>query len=182
MVQGIAFLSKKSFHTANLNNQEKVWIAEQKKKAEDAKTKELAEQIQLEREQEELERIADGNGKNKKQRLDRGINWMYEEGGGAALREELEAKKAEEFLLGKAFVDTSIPAQSATSAGGLDAAISNVSSRAKTDNNGDHNEEQIVLNTNNYDDPRNNSVLEESAFDRNEDFRLRYEDPMYAVM
>jgi hypothetical protein len=45
MVQGLAFLSKKSWHTKNLNNQEKVWIAEQKKEAEANKTKELARQI-----------------------------------------------------------------------------------------------------------------------------------------
>ena len=79
-------------------------------------------------------------------------------------------------------MDTSAAAPSTTSAGGLDAAISNVSSRVKNDSNGDQKDEQLVLNASNYDDPRNNSMLEESAFDRNEDFRLRYEDPMYAVM
>ena len=68
------------------------------------------------------------------------------------------------------------------SAGGLDAAISNVSSRAKTDNNEDCIEENILLKTNNYDNPLNNYVFEETEFDRNEDFRLIYEDPMYAVM
>jgi anti-sigma28 factor (negative regulator of flagellin synthesis) len=46
MVQGLAFLSKKSWHTKNLANQEKVWMAEQQKEAEVAKTKELAKQIQ----------------------------------------------------------------------------------------------------------------------------------------
>jgi hypothetical protein len=54
MVQGLAFLSKKSWHTKNLNNQEKVWMAEEKKAAEQRKTQELAKQIQQEREQEDL--------------------------------------------------------------------------------------------------------------------------------
>ena len=71
MVQGIAFLSKKSWHTKNLANQEKVWIAEQRKAAEESKTKELARQIQQEREREEFDRLA-----GKKTHLDRGIDWM----------------------------------------------------------------------------------------------------------
>jgi len=50
MVQGLGFLSKKSWHTKNKANQEKVWIAEQKKEQETAKAKELAREIQEERE------------------------------------------------------------------------------------------------------------------------------------
>jgi hypothetical protein len=37
MVQGLAFLSKKSWHTKNIANQERVWIEEQKKEAEGCK-------------------------------------------------------------------------------------------------------------------------------------------------
>lgn len=54
MVQGLAFLSKKSWHTKNKVNQEKVWIAEQQKEQETAKASELAKEIQQERENEEL--------------------------------------------------------------------------------------------------------------------------------
>ena len=53
---GLSFLSKKSWHVKNLDNQERVWLAEQAKAAEDAKTKELADQIKQEREAEELAR------------------------------------------------------------------------------------------------------------------------------
>lgn len=173
MVQGLAFLSKKSFHTANLNNQEKVWIAEQKKAAEESKTKELARQIQLEREREELDKIT--NGKNSV-RKDRGINWMYEEGGGAAVREEQEAKKAEDFLLGKSYApeDNSQNEKKATE--GVDAIISNVSSKAQTQNG----KEELMLKSDRGFSAI--SMLEESAYDRNEEFRLRHEDPMWAVL
>jgi hypothetical protein len=41
---GLSFLSKKSWHTSNISNQEKVWIAEQKAAAEEAKLKELTHQ------------------------------------------------------------------------------------------------------------------------------------------
>ena len=38
---GLSFLSKKSWHTSNLDNQERVWLAEQKAASEAQKTKEL---------------------------------------------------------------------------------------------------------------------------------------------
>ena len=38
---GLSFLSKKSWHTSNLDNQERVWLAEQKAASEAKKTKEL---------------------------------------------------------------------------------------------------------------------------------------------
>ena len=49
----LSFLSKKSWHTAKHNNVEAVWIAEEKKKAEDAKVAELQKQLKEEREAEE---------------------------------------------------------------------------------------------------------------------------------
>mmetsp|Transcript_11137 Transcript_11137/g.22074 ORF Transcript_11137/g.22074 Transcript_11137/m.22074 type:complete len:251 (+) Transcript_11137:116-868(+) len=105
MVQGLGFLSKKSWHTKNKANQEKVWLAEQRKEQETAKAQELAKEIQQEREAEEFHRIA---GK-KSTKLDRGIDWMYQEQGGAngttsELAKEDAAKKAEEYLLGKEYV------------------------------------------------------------------------------
>ena len=45
MPKGLAFLSKKSWHTGKLANQEKVWLQEQEKKAEEVKIKELAKQM-----------------------------------------------------------------------------------------------------------------------------------------
>ena len=99
MVQGLAFLSKKSWHTKNKANQEKVWIAEQKKEQETAKANELAREIQQEREAEEFNRIA-----GKKAIKDRGIDWMYQEGTSTELAKEDAAKKAEEYLLGKEYV------------------------------------------------------------------------------
>ena len=92
---GLSFLSKKSWHTSNLNNQEKVWMAEQKKAAEEAKMKELAKQIQQEREKAEMERITG------KKSMDTGIDWMYQ--GTAEVEAEQEKKEAEEYLLGKEF-------------------------------------------------------------------------------
>lgn len=44
---GLSFLSKKSWHTSNISNQEKVWLAEQKAEAEALKTKELQDQIKV---------------------------------------------------------------------------------------------------------------------------------------
>lgn len=42
----MAFLNKKSWHTATLKNVETVWVAQQKKKEEDKKLKELQRQLQ----------------------------------------------------------------------------------------------------------------------------------------
>ena len=109
-------MSKKSWHTSNLCNQEKVWIAEQKAESEARKCAELREQIKVEREREEFDRLtkgADAVG-------DRGTNWMYEGGGAvaaaaasgigggcgassAAAREEEEARRNEAYLLGKEY-------------------------------------------------------------------------------
>eukprot|EP00543_Licmophora_paradoxa_P015435 CAMPEP_0202464452 /NCGR_PEP_ID=MMETSP1360-20130828/62004_1 /ASSEMBLY_ACC=CAM_ASM_000848 /TAXON_ID=515479 /ORGANISM="Licmophora paradoxa, Strain CCMP2313" /LENGTH=50 /DNA_ID=CAMNT_0049087761 /DNA_START=1 /DNA_END=150 /DNA_ORIENTATION=- len=50
-------------------------MAEQQKEKEEQKTKELAQQIKLEREREEFDRIS-----GKKRKGDRGIDWMYENG------------------------------------------------------------------------------------------------------
>lgn len=168
-MQGLGFLSKKSFHTANIANQEKVWIAEQKQKTEDAKTLELAQQIQQEREREELDRIA-----GKETKGDRGINWMYDEGGRAALEKEREEQQKEDFLLGKTFApEESFVKQAPVATDGVDAIVSHISQT--------QNQEEVRL----IGDPHGDhpsSMLAGEAQDRNEEFRLRYEDPMYAVL
>src|SRR3569623_885635 len=100
MVQGLAFLSKKSWHTKNRNNQETVWLAEERQKAEVQKTQELQKQIQQELEHQELDAIA---GRSSKIR-DRGIDWMYEQGPNSEAAQQDKQKQAEEYLLGKEFV------------------------------------------------------------------------------
>jgi predicted phage gp36 major capsid-like protein len=79
----------------NLNNQEKAWIAEQKKEAESNKTKELARQIQQEREQDELDRIS-----GKKTLMDRGIDWMYQGGTSGDLAKEARTGTATTTAVG----------------------------------------------------------------------------------
>jgi hypothetical protein len=161
MVQGLAFLSKKSWHTKNLVNQEKVWMAEQQKAAEETKTKELAKQIQQEREEEELDKIA---GK-KSYKKDRGIDWMYQEGGDTVKEDEI--KKQEEYLLGKEYV---APNQKVgdfanlEDQGGVNAVIASVPVAASAPPPESH-----YVNT------------EPTVADRNEAFRMRHEDPMFAV-
>uniref|UniRef100_H3GBU5 CBF1-interacting co-repressor CIR N-terminal domain-containing protein n=1 Tax=Phytophthora ramorum TaxID=164328 RepID=H3GBU5_PHYRM len=91
----LAFLSKKSWHTANLRNVEKVWIAEQKHAAEEKKVAELRKNIEEERQLQELRQLQAARG-DKSAAVER-LDWMYE--GPSASRE----KTAEEFLLGKEY-------------------------------------------------------------------------------
>lgn len=155
-------MSKKSWHTKNLANQEKVWMAEQRSEAEAQKTKELAKQIQQEREQEELEKISGKKGP----KLDRGIDWMYQGTTGELAKEDAE-RKAEEFLLGKEYIP-----EGATHGdfdnGDQDQGINSILKKQQ--------EEAVkpTINGNALD-------LEPSVKDRNEDFRLRVEDPMFFV-
>jgi hypothetical protein len=201
MVQGLGFLSKKSWHTKNKVNQEKVWVAEQQKEAEVAKTKELAKQIQQEREQEELDKITGKTSIVK----DRGIDWMYqgETQHGEVAKQDAE-RRAEEYLLGKEFVgeggvqgdfDDGKQKEGIHSVLGSNnlsaAASSNVESVPPP-----HTlllllqrEQQASQGTSNKDDPSakwggaqlTTASTEPSVHDRNESFRLRVEDPMYMV-
>ncbi|KAE9012184.1 hypothetical protein PF005_g10114 [Phytophthora fragariae] len=91
----LAFLAKKSWHTANLRNVEKVWIAEQKHAAEEKKVAELRKNIEEERQLQELWQLQAAQG-NKAAAVER-LDWMYE--GPSAARE----KTAEEYLLGKEY-------------------------------------------------------------------------------
>lgn len=162
MVQGLAFLSKKSWHTKNLANQERVWIEEQKKAAEDSKTLELSKQIQREREEEDLDRIAG----RKTNRLDRGIDWMYQGVTSEAAKEDAK-KQAEEYLLGKEF--TGGPtlkikgdlAQALDQNEGVNAVVTNLAT------------EQPAEKFAYVDGP--------SVAERNEAFRVKHEDPMFLV-
>ena len=171
MPKGLAFLSKKSFHTAKLCNQEKVWIAEKEKEAEDAKIRELSRQIQQEREEEELQRISG----NKTKRLDRGIDWMYQGGqssgadGGAMtlFEEEQKKKEAEDYLLGKEYNPSNLKsgdfAEAATGSSlGVNKIITAAAETVPV-------ETQIAMN----------NVSAEQEWNTN--FHLRYEDPMFMV-
>ena len=97
LAMSLSFLSKKSWHTAKHNNVEAVWIAEEKKKAEDAKVAELQKQLKEEREREELARITGED------RGDVGLNWMYT-GGTMADQKAKDEKEAQDFLLGREYV------------------------------------------------------------------------------
>jgi len=163
MVQGLAFLSKKSWHTKNLANQEKVWMAEQRKAAEESKTKELAKQIQQEREEEELDKIAG----RKNVRRDRGIDWMYQ--GGAAAKED-EIRKNEEYLMGKEFQPEGKAAGDFADLeeGGVNDVIAKKPAAS----------EEPVPVAAAAAAPVN---AEPTVADRNEAFRMRHEDPMFLV-
>ena len=176
-----------SADTSNLSNQEKVWLAEQKAAAEAQKVKELQTQIQLEREKEEFEKLA-----GKKSKGDRGVNWMYEEGGGPAYGEntELEAAKEEQekeaYLLGKEYVPQGQEkhvgdfAVAATMAGVLEKA----STRGATIGAGEnvagvrHDEAPVRLKD---DSEEQMKEEEDGRSEFNREFHLRHEDPMFAV-
>lgn len=158
MVQGLGFLSKKSWHTKNIANQEKVWIAEERQKTEERKTKELAKQIAQEREQEELDRIAG------KKTADRGIDWMYQgQNQDSEIAKEDANKQAEEYLLGKEFVgDGAVK-------GDLDDGTANEGIN------------KVVAVAAPEPEPELNRPHEPTVAERNEASRMRLEDPMFAV-
>lgn len=187
MVQGLAFLSKKSWHTKNKANQERVWVAEQQKEAEAAKTRELARQIQQEREWEELDKITGRTSVVK----DRGIDWMYQgaTNHGEVARQDAE-RRAEEYLLGKEFVGEG-GVRGDFDDGNQKDGIHNVlssnpaaASRAETAP-----PPPALLRREQgpqYEDGTSTwgpdaMASEPSVHDRNESFRLRVEDPMYMV-
>ena len=62
----LAFLGKKSWHTKNIKNVERVWIAQEKDKAEKKKMEDLQKQIVEERQMAELEQLQVEAGYGKK--------------------------------------------------------------------------------------------------------------------
>jgi len=176
----LEFLSKKSWHTKNLGNQEKVWLAEQRALQEESRVQEVQRQIQLDREQEEMNRIT--GQEKKKGSIDKGIDWMYSEGGGMKTAEDLN----EEFLLGKKFTNRDFLQQEAISndktkqEGNMDIILDSVAEKKpsstlhSSDNRklfASNDKNQVQTYTNDDDD----------AMARNREFHLRYEDPMYMV-
>ncbi len=174
----LEFLSKKSWHTKNLGNQEKVWLAEQRALQEEGRVKELQRQIQLDREQEEMNRIT-GQDK-KKGALDKGIDWMYSEGGGMKTSEELN----EEFLMGKKFTGRDFMQQAAAvdekakKEGSINLILESVAENPSTFNSSTVQEPAAVPVKNDIQKVAN---YDDDALARNREFHLRYEDPMYLV-
>eukprot|EP01041_Mallomonas_annulata_P008703 gene8703-17984_t len=93
---GLSFLGKKSWHTSNLNNVEKVWIAEKKADDEKKKLDELKKQITEERQILELRLLQVSSGQVVKS-VDTTLDWMYEGPSGQA------EQSTEEYLLGKIY-------------------------------------------------------------------------------
>lgn len=106
----MAFLGKKSWHTKNLRNVEKVWIAEQKEANEAKRLEELQKQIAEERQMLELKQLQQGmggggGGSGYAEKLD----WMYEGPQAEAGDGTAETAAAEEYLLGKEFKPAATP-------------------------------------------------------------------------
>jgi len=83
----LAFLCKKSWHTSNINNQEKVWQKEEEQKAEKRRTELLSKQMKEEREMEALRKLKGGAEGNER------LTWMYSA--------PISATDADEYLMGK---------------------------------------------------------------------------------
>ena len=95
----LAFLAKKSFHTTNLDNVERVWIAEQKAENEAKKLAELQKQIDDERKIQELRQLQVASGQKVKT-TDSSLDWMYQGPNASQMEKQ---KDTEEYLLGKIF-------------------------------------------------------------------------------
>ena len=90
----LAFLSKKGWHTSNLQNVEKVWIAEQKQEKEAKRVLELQKQIEEERQIDDLRALQRNQGlvTDPREKLE----WMYEgPSSGAGQDRESVAQAAE---------------------------------------------------------------------------------------
>ncbi|KDO31981.1 hypothetical protein SPRG_03197 [Saprolegnia parasitica CBS 223.65] len=94
----LAFLAKKSWHTSNLKNVEKVWKAEQKHAQEENKLLELRKNLEEERQLKELREMQAKMSGGKVDQTQR-VDWMYE-GPMAASQTE---RTAEDYLLGKEY-------------------------------------------------------------------------------
>ncbi|GFH45664.1 hypothetical protein CTEN210_02138 [Chaetoceros tenuissimus] len=90
MVQGLKFLSKKSFNPQNLSNQKRTWEREQEQKREEARLRERERQLVIERDHEELARSRDGTSGGQKASL----RFMYDQ------PSSLDAKKKDDELEG----------------------------------------------------------------------------------
>jgi hypothetical protein len=102
----LAFLAKKTWHTSNLKNVEKVWIAEQKHAKEQQRLNELKKQIEEERQVQELRELQSSLGN--KSTVVAKVDWMYD--GPMASN----AESTEEYLLGKKYAGSKDPDDDST--------------------------------------------------------------------
>lgn len=104
-MSALKFLSKKSWHTATIRNNEKVWKKEQEAAKEKERIDELQKQLAEERKLAEVQRLELESGRLgpgevlKRRRL----NWMYEHGPvpQEAAEKEKDEQEKEDVLLGK---------------------------------------------------------------------------------
>lgn len=101
-MSALQFLNKKSWHTATIKNNEKVWLKEQAAENEKKRMEELQKQLAEERKLQEIQRLEEKSG-----RLDpaellkrRRLNWMYEHGPNKD-DEKQQEKDREDTLLGR---------------------------------------------------------------------------------
>ncbi|CAM9797165.1 unnamed protein product, partial [Phaeothamnion confervicola] len=97
----ISFLSKKSWHTGTLRNQEKVWIAERSADDEAKRIRELQRQVEDERSDNKLRQLVLASGRAVDDGTAARVDWMYE--GPAAAAAEADQRNADAYLLGKEF-------------------------------------------------------------------------------
>jgi hypothetical protein len=83
----LAFLAKKSWHTTNICNQEKVWLKQQEQEREKKKLELLQKQMKEERELEDM-RAASGQARPSEK-----LNWMYSQ--------PINLNTDDEYLMGK---------------------------------------------------------------------------------
>ena len=93
----LAFLSKKGWHTSNLQNVEKVWIAEQKQEKEAKRVLELQKQIEEERQIDDLRALQRNQGlvTDPREKLE----WMYEGPSSGAGQDRESVAQAAEYKL-----------------------------------------------------------------------------------
>lgn len=148
---GLSFLSKKSWHTSNVKNVEKVWIAEQEKDEEAKKLRELQKQLEDERQIKELRQLQAASGQTVKT-IDNSLDWMYT---GPASQSE-QVKQAEDYLLGKIFKPKQLENQTTT----ID-------------------DTQSLLNKSNSSSSSSNWVAKVNT--KNDTFTRIHEDPMLVI-
>eukprot|EP01029_Cantina_marsupialis_P020475 TRINITY_DN47_c0_g1_i3.p1 TRINITY_DN47_c0_g1~~TRINITY_DN47_c0_g1_i3.p1 ORF type:complete len:613 (-),score=199.06 TRINITY_DN47_c0_g1_i3:677-2515(-) len=91
-MSSLQFLNKKGFHPGTIANQEKVWMAEEKKKIEEKDMQNYLKERRKEREREEMAKMSGAPQSTH-------LEWMYQ--GGAPAKKAIPDEDGEAFLLGK---------------------------------------------------------------------------------
>ena len=104
---GMQFLNKKSWHTGGMRQMEAVWKREQEHAKEQSRLKELQQQIRDERENQELQRLAEDN--RHQERREERVEFMYN----TPLAASGAANDQQAFLLGEKRVTDALLEQQA---------------------------------------------------------------------